>query len=92
MITLKLLPPLTRLVGAKVIRVDVDRAPLSAVLERALSENEKLRSAITDRGGDPSNEYACVVNGRRYNMSEPGDLEVRSEDDITLLLPLAGGA
>ena len=91
MITLKLLPPLTRLVGAKVIRVDVDRAPLHAVLERALSENEKLRTAVSDEGGEPSNEYACVVNGQRYNMSEPGDIVVGSADEITILLPLAGG-
>ena len=91
MITLKLLPPLTRLVGAKAIQVDVDRAPLNAVLERALSENEKLRTAVTDQG-ELSNEYACVVNGRRYNMSEPGDLVVGSADEITILLPIAGGS
>ena len=91
MITLKLLPPLTRLVGTKAIQVDVDKAPLSAVLERALSENEKLRTAVIDHGGEPSSEYTCVVNGQRYNMSDPGDLVVGSADEITILLPLAGG-
>ena len=92
MIRLKLLPPLTRIVGEKEILVDLDRGPLRLVLERAMAQNGKLRSAILDKAGQLSHDYSCLVNGDRYNVSELGDVEVDESADVTLLLPLAGGS
>jgi hypothetical protein len=92
MIRLKLLPPLTRIVGEKEILVDLDRGPLRLVLERAMTQNGKLRSAMLDRAGRLSHEYSCLVNGDRYNVADLGDVEVDETADVTLLLPLAGGS
>lgn len=92
MIRLKLLPPLTRIVGETEVRVDLERGPLRLVLEQAFAQNRKLRTALTDQAGRLSEEYACLVNGDRYNMSDLGDVEVDEADQITVLLPVAGGA
>jgi len=90
-IRLRLLPPLTRVLGEREILVDLDRGPLRLVLERALAQNERVRSALVDQAGGFSHEYSCLVNGQRYNVSDLGDLEVGESDEILLLLPLAGG-
>lgn len=92
MIRLKLLPPLTRIVGESEVLVDLDHGPLWLVLERAVAQNGKFRRALSDRAGRLSDEYTCLVNGDRYNMSALGDVEVDERDQITVLLPLAGGA
>ena len=92
MIRLKLQPPLTRLVGAPEILVDLPRSPLRRVLERALGQDARLQRALLDPAGELSHEYACLVNGARYNVADLGDVEVDAADDITLLLPIAGGA
>jgi len=92
MLRLKLLPPLSRIVGEKDILVDLDRAPLRLVLERAVAQNPNFRSAMLDRSGRLSHDYSCLVNGQRYNVSDPGDVEVDGTDEVTLLLPLAGGS
>ena len=92
MVRLKLMPPLTRLVGAKEIAVDVPRASLRAVLDRAAAGNARFRTAILDAEGDVSFEYSCLVNGRRCNASEVDWVEVDERDDIVILMPLAGGA
>lgn len=91
MIRLKLLPPLTRVVGDREICVDLERAPLRVVLERALAEHASFHGAMLDGSGHLSHEYACLVNGERHNLSDLGDVEVAAADDITLLLPIAGG-
>jgi len=91
MIRLRLLPPLTRIVGKNEVLVDLDRAPLRLVLERALAQNGKFRSAVSDQSG-LSHEYACLVNGDRFNLTELGDVEVGEGDQIAVLLPVAGGA
>jgi hypothetical protein len=90
-IRLRLEPPLTRIVGAREILVDLDRGPLALVLERALARDGNLQKALLDHAGRLSHEYACLVNGQRYNLGDLGDLEVGAADEITLLLPLAGG-
>lgn len=92
MIRLELLPPLTRIVGEKEVLVDLARGPLRLVLERAVAENGKLRRALSGGAGRLSEEYACLVNGDRYNLSDLGDVEVGEGDHITVMLPLAGGA
>jgi hypothetical protein len=92
MIRLRLLPPLTRIVGDKEILVDLDRGPLRLVLERALAGNGKFRSALLDDDGRLSHEYSCLVNGVRYNVSDLGEVQVEATDEITLLLPVAGGS
>ena len=92
MIRLKLLPPLTRIVGEKEIVVALPRGPLRLVLEQALAQNAKFRSALLDPAGRLSHEYACLVNGDSYNVSDLGDVEVGEGDQIAVLLPLAGGA
>ncbi|OGK80052.1 MAG: hypothetical protein A2X52_10985 [Candidatus Rokubacteria bacterium GWC2_70_16] len=91
MIRLKLLPPLTRVVGEKEICVDLERAPLRVVLERAMADNGPLQGAMLDGAGRFSHEYSCLVNGERYNLSDAGDVVVATADDITLLLPISGG-
>ena len=91
MIRLKLQPPLTRLVGAPEILVDLQRSPLRRVLEQALAQNARFERALLDPAGRLSHEYACLVNGDRYNVADLGDVEVDAADDITLLLPIAGG-
>lgn len=92
MIRLRLLPPLTRIVGTSEVLVDLDRAPLRLVLERALAQNGKFRSALSDRSGRLSEEYACLVNGDCFNLTQLGDVEVGEGDQIAVLLPVAGGA
>ncbi len=92
MVRLKLMPPLTRLVGAKEIAVDVGREPLKTVLERAAAGNAKFRAAILDARGRLSGEYSCLVNGRRCNVSGLDGVEVDENDEIVLLMPIAGGA
>lgn len=91
MIRVKLMPPLTRLVGAKEMAVDVARASLRAVLDRAAAGNARLRTAIQDAEGNFSAEYSCLVNGRRYNVSDLDGVEVGEGDEIVILMPIAGG-
>jgi hypothetical protein len=91
MVRLKLMPPLTRLVGAKEIAVDVPRASLRAVLDRAAAGNARFRAAILDAAGDVSLEYSCLVNGKRCNASEVDWVEVDDGDEIVILMPIAGG-
>ncbi len=92
MVRLKLMPPLTRLVGAKEVVVDVGRASLRAVLDQAADRNGKLRQALLDAEGNLSAEYSCLVNGRRCNVSDLDGIEVGEADEIVLLMPIAGGA
>jgi hypothetical protein len=92
MVRLKLMPPLTRIVGAKEIAVDVGRASLKAVLERAAAGNGRFGTALLDAGGNLSGEYSCLVNGRRFNVADLDGVEVGEADEIVLLMPLAGGA
>ena len=91
MIRLKLAPPLTHLVGVREISVEVNQASLTSVLELALTTNPKFRSAMLDQTGNLSLEYSCLVNNRRYNVTELSGVEVREGDEIVILLPLAGG-
>ena len=91
MVRLKLMPPLTRIVGAREIPVEVDRAPLKSVLERVAAGNGKFRAAMLDAEGNLSGEYSCLVNGRRYNAADLAGVEVGEDDEIVLLMPLAGG-
>ena len=92
MVRLKLMPPLTRIVGEKEVAVDVGRASLKAVIERAAAGNEKFRRAMLDAEGSLSAEYSCLVNGRRYNVADLEGVEVGEADEIVLLMPIAGGA
>jgi len=92
MVRLKLMPPLTRIVGQKEVVVDVARAPLKAVIQRAATRDGKFRAAMLDAEGNLSGEYSCLVNGRRYNVSDLDGVEVDETDEIVLLMPIAGGA
>lgn len=92
MIRLKLLPPLTRIVGTREILVALDRGPLRLVLERAVAENDRFREAMLDPTGRLSPEYACLVNGAPCNASDLDEVDVSERDDITVLLPVAGGS
>ena len=91
MIRLKLLPPLPRVVGEKEICVDLERAPLRVVLERAMADNGPLQGAMLDGAGRFSHEYSCLVNGERYNVADLAEIEVKDGDEIMILLPIAGG-
>ncbi len=92
MVRLKLMPPLSRLVGEKEVAVDVGRASLKAVLERAAARNGKFRSALLDAEGNLSGEYSCLINGRRFNVSDLDGIVVDERDEIVILMPIAGGA
>lgn len=92
MICLKLMPPLTRLVGQKEVAVGMSRATLRAVLEEAAARNGKFRTAMLDAEGKLSSEYSCLVNGRRHNVTDLDGVEVDEADEIVILMPLAGGA
>jgi molybdopterin converting factor small subunit len=92
MVRLKLMPPLTRIVGEKEVAVDVGRASLKAVLERAAARDRKFGKAMLDTEGNLSSEYSCLVNGRRYNAADLAGVEVGEDDEIVLLMPIAGGA
>jgi molybdopterin converting factor small subunit len=92
MIRLKLLPPLTRLVGEKEIAVDVGRASLKVVIEQAMAQNGKFRTALLDSEGRLSHEYSCLFGDRAWNASSLDDVEVRDGDEIVIMLPIAGGA
>lgn len=92
MVRLKLMPPLTRLVGAREIAVEVGRVPLRSVLDEAAARNARFRAAILDAEGNLSGEYTCLVNGRRCNVSGLDGVEVDENDEIVLLMPIAGGA
>src|SRR3989337_711499 len=91
MVRLKLMPPLTRILGSKEILVEVDRAPLKAILERVAARDGKFRAAMLDAEGNLSGEYSCLVNGRRYNAGDLHGVEVGEADEIVLLMPIAGG-
>ncbi|HEY7677077.1 MAG TPA: MoaD/ThiS family protein [Candidatus Methylomirabilis sp.] len=91
MVRLKLMPPLTRIVGEREVTVDVGRALLKAVIERAAAGNGRFRAAMLDAGGNLSGEYSCLVNGRRYNVSDLDGIEVDEADEIVILMPIAGG-
>jgi len=91
MVRLKLMPPLTRIVGQKEVVVDVGRSLLKGVIERAAAGNGKFRAAMLDAEGNLSGEYSCLVNGRRYNVSDLDGVEVDETDEIVLLMPIAGG-
>jgi hypothetical protein len=92
MIRLRLMPPLTRMVGAREVVVDVERAPLKAILERAAAGNAPFRAALLDAEGKLAVEYVCLVNGRRHNVTELDGVEVGEADEIVILMPLAGGS
>ncbi len=91
MVRLKLMPPLTRILGAKEIPVEVDRAPLKVILEQVAARDGKFRAAMLDAEGNLSGEYSCLVNGRRFNASDLDGVEVGEADEIVLLMPIAGG-
>lgn len=91
MVRLKLMPPLTRLVGAREIALEMGRAPLRAVLDQAAASNARFRMAVLGADGNLSGEFACLVNGRRCNLTDLDGIEVGEADEIVLLLPIAGG-
>ena len=91
MVRLKLMPPLTRIVGQKEVAVDVGRTSLKAVIERAAARDGNFRRAILDTEGNLSSEYSCLVNGRRYNVSDLDAVQVDEADEIVILMPIAGG-
>lgn len=92
MIRLKLLPPLTRLVGEKEIAVDLGPASLRTVIEEAMARDRKFRSALLDSEGHLSHEYSCLLGDRAWNASSLDDVEVRDGDEVVIMLPIAGGA
>ncbi|MBI2368650.1 MAG: MoaD/ThiS family protein [Deltaproteobacteria bacterium] len=92
MVRLKLMPPLTWLVGEQEIAVDMARAPLKAVLEQAAAQNGKFRTSMLDAEGNLASEYSCLINDKQYNASDLAGIEVKDGDEIAIILPLSGGA
>ena len=91
MIKLKLRPPLTRIIGVKEISVNLKEATLREVLDAAGAEYPKFKNAIYEDDGGFSPSYKFIVNRESINLSDDLDTMVTEDDDIFILMPIAGG-
>ncbi|MEE8374231.1 MAG: MoaD/ThiS family protein [Dehalococcoidia bacterium] len=91
MIKLKLRPPLTRIIGVKEISVNLREATLREVLDAASAEYPKFKKAIYEDDGSFSPAYKFIVNGESINLRDDLDTMVSEDDDIFILMPIAGG-
>ena len=91
MIRLKLRPPLTRIIGVKEISVKLREATLREVLEAAGAEYPKFKKAIYEDDGGFSPSYKLIVNRESINLGDDLDTMVTEDDDIFILMPIAGG-
>ena len=91
MITLKLRPPLTAIVGTKEITVQLRQGTLRDVLEAAGGEHPKFRAAICEDDGRFSPDYKFILNNESINLKDDLDTMVGEDDEIILLMPIAGG-
>lgn len=91
MIKLKLRPPLTRIIGVKEISINLREATLREVLDAASAEYPKFKKAIYEDDGGFSPSYKFIVNRESINLSDDLDTMVTQDDDIFILMPIAGG-
>ena len=91
MIRLKLRPPLTRIIGAKEISIKLHKGTLRDVLETASAEQPKFKKAIYDDDGGFSSAYKFIVNRESINLRDDLDTVVGEDDEIIILMPIAGG-
>ncbi len=91
MIRLKLQPPLTRIIGAREISIKLHKGTLRDVLETASAEHPKFKAAIYDDDGGFSSAYKFIVNRESINLRDDLDTVVGEDDEIIILMPIAGG-
>ncbi len=91
MIRLKLRPPLTRIIGVREISVQLRQGTLRDVLQAAGGEHPKFKAAIYKADGGFSADYKFIINNESLNLRDDLDTVVDEDDDILILMPIAGG-
>ena len=91
MIKLKLRPPLTGILGVKEISVKLRQGTLRDILETAGGEHPRFKSAIHDADGGFSFDYKVVINRDAINLRDDLETVVSEDDEIIILMPIAGG-
>lgn len=91
MITVRLLPPLTRILRVKEILVEGAGGPLLEVLANVAAERAALKEFLFDGTGSLSLEFSCMVNSEHCPRSELSTRQVKDGDEITLMMPISGG-
>ncbi|MBI4318643.1 MAG: MoaD/ThiS family protein [Chloroflexi bacterium] len=91
MITVKLLPPLARLVGAKQLQIEAAGNTVCEALEALAQQQPAFREAFFEEDGQPTSYYACRVNGEDILVKDGWDTILADGDVVVLLAPIAGG-
>ncbi|MBI3090305.1 MAG: MoaD/ThiS family protein [Candidatus Tectomicrobia bacterium] len=91
MITVKLRPPLTGLIGAKELTVKLRQGTLREVLEAAGGDHPKLRAAVCEEDGSFSQDFKFILNNESINLKDNLETLVSERDELILLMPIAGG-
>lgn len=91
MITLKLQPPLTGILGARELSVDLRQGTLRSVLEAIGNAHPKFRAAIYEADGGISADYKFILNNESINLKDNLDIAVAEDDELLILMPIAGG-
>ena len=92
MITVKLLPPLSRLVGRKELQVELGAATVDALLERLVHDYPQLASELGPESGEQDFYYAIFVNGADVRGRQGRATPVAAGDEVAILMPMGGGA
>lgn len=92
MIRVKLLPPLSRLVGRKELQVDLATTTLDVLLERLIHDYPRLATELGPESGGKDVYYAIFVNGVDSRSRQGRATPVASGDEVAILMPMGGGA
>lgn len=92
MIRVKLLPPLTKMVGIKEFEASPQAQTVHGVLEELKARFPQAGKILYEKDGSFSQEFLCTLNGDA--LSRDGGLlsPVRDGDELILLLPISGGS
>lgn len=92
MITVRLLPPLSRLVGRKELQVERGMATIGELLERLIHDYPQLATELGPESGGEDFHYAIFVNGVDVRSRQGRATPVASGDEVVILMPMGGGA
>ena len=91
MIRVRLLPPLSRAVGVKELRVDGAGGTVRDALTAAGRGHPAFREAFFEEDGQPSSYYVCRVNGEPIFARDGWETRLADGDEVVLLAPIGGG-
>jgi molybdopterin converting factor small subunit len=92
MLTVRLLPPLSRLVGQKELTVDAAPATLGLLLERLVTAYPQLGPELGPDAGEQAYYYAVFVNGADTRGKQGNLTPLADGDEVVIMMPMGGGA